>query len=154
MTNCCIKKGVTNCRILKMEEHTNNLKKRGNAENKTAFYYIRYRQANASRISALTFCLEIVIASKSPVRSLFSISFFFYDRKQQQTDKTDGLTPLAHTPRGVTTTTTTTDADKTDCLTPLAHTRRGVKIPFSWICMPSLLTDVGGKEKQVPRMAA
>ena len=71
VTNCCIKKGVTNCRIKKMVEHTNNQKKRGNAKNKTAFYYIRYRQAIVSRISALTFCLEIVIASKSPVRRYF-----------------------------------------------------------------------------------
>ena len=69
MTNCCIKKGVTNCRIKKMVERTDNQKKRENAENKTAFYYIRYRQANVSRISALASCLEIVIASKSPVRS-------------------------------------------------------------------------------------
>ena len=60
--------GVTNCSI--MVEHTNNQKKHGNAENKTAFYYIRYRQANVSRISALTFCLEIVITSKLPVREI------------------------------------------------------------------------------------
>ena len=50
-----------------MVEHTNNQKQRGNAENKAAFYYIRYRQANVSRISAFVFCLEVVIASKSPV---------------------------------------------------------------------------------------
>jgi len=54
-----------------MVEHTNNQKKRGNAENKTAFYYIRYRQANVSRISAITSSLEIVIASKSPIGSFF-----------------------------------------------------------------------------------
>jgi len=71
VTNCRIKKGVTTCRIKKMVERTDNQKKRGNAENKTAFYYIRYRQANLSRISALTFCLEIVIASKSPVQRFF-----------------------------------------------------------------------------------
>ena len=71
VTNCRIKKGVTNCRIEKMVEHTDNQKKRGNAENKIVFYYIRYRQANVSRISALTSCLEIVIASKSPVGSFF-----------------------------------------------------------------------------------
>ena len=65
VTNCCIKKGMTNCRVKKMEQ-TDNQKKRGNFENKTAFYYIRYEQANVSWISALT-CLEIVIASKSPV---------------------------------------------------------------------------------------
>ena len=29
-----------------MVEHTDNQKQRENAENKTAFYYIRYRQAN------------------------------------------------------------------------------------------------------------
>ena len=68
---CRIKKGVTNCRIKKMVEHTNNQKKRGNAENKTAFYYIRYRQANVSRLSAITSCIEIVIASKSPVGRFF-----------------------------------------------------------------------------------
>ena len=71
VTSCRIKKGVTNCRIKKMVEHTDNQKKRGNAENKTAFYYIRYRQANISRISAITSCLEIVIASKSPVGRFF-----------------------------------------------------------------------------------
>ena len=71
VTNCRIKNGMTNCRIKKMVEHTDNQKKRENAENKTAFYYIRYRQANVSRISALTFCLEIIIASKSPVRRFF-----------------------------------------------------------------------------------
>ena len=71
MTNCRIKKGVTNCRIKKMVEHTDNQKKRENAENKTAFDYIRYRRANVSRISALTFCLEIDIASKSPVQRFF-----------------------------------------------------------------------------------
>ena len=58
--------GVANCRIKKME-HTNNQKKRGNAENKTTFYYIRYRQANVSRTSALISGFEIVAASKSPV---------------------------------------------------------------------------------------
>ena len=67
VTNCRIKKGVTTCRIKKMVEHTDNQKQRENAENKTAFYYIRYRQANVSRISAFVFCLEVVIASKSPV---------------------------------------------------------------------------------------
>ena len=71
VTSCHIKKGVTNCRISKMVEHTDNQKKRGNAENKTAFYYIRYIQVNVSWISALTSCLEIVIASKSPVGSFF-----------------------------------------------------------------------------------
>ena len=79
-----------------MVEHTDNQKKRGNAENKTAFYYIRYRQANVSQISALISCLEIVTASKSSV-----FNFFLYDRQQRQTDKTDCLTPLAHTRRGV-----------------------------------------------------
>ena len=54
-----------------MVEHTDNQKKRGNSENKTAFYYIRYRQANVSRISAIISCLEIVIASKSPVGRFF-----------------------------------------------------------------------------------
>ena len=68
-----IKKGVTTYRIKKMVEHTDNQKKRGNADNKTAFYYIRYRQANVSRISAITSCLEIVIASKSPVGRFFQI---------------------------------------------------------------------------------
>ena len=53
MTNYRIKKGVTTCRIKKMAEHTDNQKQRGNAENKTAFYYIRYRQANVLRILAL-----------------------------------------------------------------------------------------------------
>ena len=80
VTNCHIKKGVTNWRIKKMVEHTNNQKKRENAENNTAFYDIRYIQANVSRISALTFCLEIVIASKSPVRRFFSKKY--YDRQQ------------------------------------------------------------------------
>ena len=73
VTNCRSKKAMTNCRIKKMVEHTDNQKKYGNAENKTAFYYIRYRQANVSLISALTFCLEIVIASKSTVRRFFQI---------------------------------------------------------------------------------
>ena len=68
VTNCRIK---NNCRIKKMVEHTDNQKKCGNAENTTAFYYIRYRQANVSRISALNSCLEIVIASKLPVRRFF-----------------------------------------------------------------------------------
>ena len=71
VTSCRIKKGMTNYRIKKMVEHTDNQKKRGNAENKTAFYHIRYRQANVSRISAITSCLEIVIASKSPVGRFF-----------------------------------------------------------------------------------
>ena len=53
VTNCRIKKGVTTCRIKKMVEHTDNQNERGNAENKTAFYYIRYRQANVPRTSAL-----------------------------------------------------------------------------------------------------
>ena len=69
--NCSIKKGVTTCHIKKMVEHTDNQKKRGNAENKTAFYYIGYRQANVSRISALISCLEIVTASKSAVCNFF-----------------------------------------------------------------------------------
>ena len=73
VTNCCIKKGVTTCRIKKMVEHTDNQKKHGNAENKTAFYYIRYRQANVSRISALTSCLESVIASNRPFEGFFKI---------------------------------------------------------------------------------
>ena len=102
VTNCRIKKGVTNCRNKKMVEHTDNQKQRGNTENKTAFYYIRYRQANVSRTSALISGLEIVAASKSPVSRFFQ---FFYDRQRQQrrrqTDKTDCLTPLAHTRRGV-----------------------------------------------------
>ena len=60
--------GVTNCHIKKkMVEYTNNQKRRGNAENKTAFYYIGYRQANVLRTLALISCLEIVTASKSPV---------------------------------------------------------------------------------------
>ena len=45
--------GVTNCRIKKMVEYTNNQKKRGNAKNKTAFYYMRYRQGNVPRTPAL-----------------------------------------------------------------------------------------------------
>ena len=46
MTNCSIKKGVTTCRI---KENGGTQKKCGNAENKTAFYYIGYRQANVPR---------------------------------------------------------------------------------------------------------
>ena len=87
-----------------MVEHTDNQKRRGNAENKTAFYYIRYRQANVSRISAITSCLEIVIASKSPVGRFFQKVFskILYDRRRRrQMDKTDYLTPLAHTRAGV-----------------------------------------------------
>ena len=83
-----------------MVEHTDNQKKRGNAENKTIFYYIRYEQANVSRISALT-CLGIIIASKSTVRRFFQ---FFYDRqrrRRRQIDNTDYLTPLTHTQRRV-----------------------------------------------------
>ena len=97
VTNCSIKKGVTTCRINKMVEHTDNQKKHGNAENKTAFYYIGYRQANVSQISTLISCLEIVTASKSPICN-------FYDRQQQrrrQTNEIDCLTPHAHTQCGV-----------------------------------------------------
>ena len=71
VTNCPIKKDVTTCCIKKMVEHTDNRKKRGNAENKTAFYYIRYRQANVSPISSLISCLEILTASKLPVCTFF-----------------------------------------------------------------------------------
>ena len=71
VTNCRIKKGMTSCRIKKMVEHTDNQKKRGNAENKTAFYYIRNRKANVLRILALISCLEIVTASKLPVCNFF-----------------------------------------------------------------------------------
>ena len=67
VTNCRIKKGVTTCHIKKIVEHTDNQKKRGNVENKTAFYYIGYKQANVSLTSALISCLEIVTAFKSPV---------------------------------------------------------------------------------------
>ena len=81
VTNCSIKKGVTTCRIKKMVEHTDNQKKRGNDENKTVFYYIRYRQANVSRISALIFCLEIVTASKSPVCNFFLMTDNNNDRR-------------------------------------------------------------------------
>ena len=99
VTNCRIKKGVTNCHIKKMVEHTDNQKKRENAENKTAFYYIRYRQANVSRISALTFCLEIVIASKSLVR-LFSI-FFVTDDDDDDRETNRLLNPArAYAARG------------------------------------------------------
>ena len=70
-----------------MVEHTDNQKKRGNAENKTAFYYIRYRQANVSRILALIFCLEIVTASKLPVCN------FFYDRQRR---RQTSLVPRPH----------------------------------------------------------
>ena len=62
VTNCHIKKGVTICRIKKMVEHTDNQKQRGDA-----LSTIRYRQANVLQISALAFCLEVVIASKSAV---------------------------------------------------------------------------------------
>ena len=74
-----------------MVEHTDNQKQRGNAENKTAFYYIRYRQANVSRISALTFCLEVVIASKSPVQEIFQF-FFMTDNNDDDDDNDDRRT--------------------------------------------------------------
>ena len=93
VTNCRIKKGATTCRIKKMVEHT---KKRGNAENKTAFYYIRYRQANVSRISALICCLEIVIASKSPVQRFFQI---FLCQTTTTTTTTDGQNRLLNPAR-------------------------------------------------------
>ena len=83
-----------------MVEHTNNQKKRENAENKTAFYYIRYRQANVSRISALTFCLEIIIASKSPVRRFFSKKFMTdNDDDDDNDDNDDNRTKPIASPR-------------------------------------------------------
>ena len=95
-----------------MVEHTDNQKKR---ENKTAFYYIGYRQANVSRISALISCLEIITASNRP------FVVFFYDRQQQQRQR---------------------QTDKTDCLTPLTHTRRGVKLPVESVLLSSLITSL------------
>ena len=74
-----------------MVEHTDNQKKRGNAENKTAFYYIRYRQANVSRILAKTSCLEIVIASKSPVGRFFQ-NFCMTDDDYDDDDDDDRRT--------------------------------------------------------------
>ena len=71
VTNCRIKKGVTDCRNKKMVEHTDNQKKRGYAETRTAFYFIRYIQANVPRTRALSSSLEIVVASKSPVGRVF-----------------------------------------------------------------------------------
>ena len=71
-----------------MVEHTDNQKKRGNVENKTAFYYIRYRQAKVSRISTLTSSLEIVVASESLVGRFFQIFL------GQTTTTTDGQNRL------------------------------------------------------------
>ena len=97
VTNCRIKKGVTTCRIKKMVEHTDNQKKHGNAENKTAFYYIRYRQANVAQISALICCLEIVIASKSPVQRFFQKNL--RQTTTTTTTKTDGQNRLLNPAR-------------------------------------------------------
>ena len=95
MTNYSIKKDITNCRIKKMVEHTDNLKKRGNAENKTAFYYIGYRQAIVSRTSALISCLEIVAACKSPVFEGFA-NFFMTDDNNNNNNNNDRRTkPIA-----------------------------------------------------------
>ena len=105
-----------------MVEHTDNQKKRGNAENKTAFYYIRYRQANVSQISALISCLEIVTASKSPVCN------FFYD---------------------MTTTTTTTD-EQNRLLNPArAYAARGdnvllIVVPYMAIIVWRVMSHVKG----------
>ena len=76
-----------------MVKHTDNQKQR---ENKTAFYYIRYRQANVSRISALISCLEIVTASKSPV-----CNFFFRTDNNNDDDDDRQNRLLNHTRRGV-----------------------------------------------------
>ena len=69
--------GVTNCRNKEMVKHTNNEKQHGNAENKTAFYYIRYRQASVSRSSVLSSSLKMVVAPKSPIGRVFQ--FFMPD---------------------------------------------------------------------------
>ena len=78
-----------------MVEHTDNQKQRGNAENKTAFYYIRYRQANVPRSLALSSSLEMILAPKPPVGRVFQ-NFCMTDGDddddRRQTDKTDCLT--------------------------------------------------------------
>ena len=70
-----------------MVEHIDNQKKRGHAENKTTFYYIRYRQPNVSQTSALIFCLEIVAASKSPVEGFCKFIFMTDDNDTNKNDR-------------------------------------------------------------------
>ena len=90
VTNCRIKKGVIAYHIKKKWWNTDNQKRRGNAENKTAFYYIGYRQANVSRTSALISCLEIVTASKSPV-----CIFVMTDNNNNDNDNDRRTKPIA-----------------------------------------------------------
>ena len=67
-----------------MVEHTDNQKQCGNVENKTAFYYIRYRQANVPRPSAFSFSLEMFVDPKLPVGRVFQKHFMTDDDRQQK----------------------------------------------------------------------
>ena len=75
--------GVAIAVLNKMVHDTDNQKKVEDAENETALCFTRHTYANIRRISSLSSCLEVIIASESPV---------FYDRRQRRTN--DGQNEL------------------------------------------------------------
>ena len=80
---------------IKMADHIDVEKETAeHTETRIALVTIRYTHVDFLRISVVTSCLAVLIASKSPVQEILKKN---YDRQQQrQMDKTNCLTSLAH----------------------------------------------------------